>query len=404
MNGMEKIKVVHVITRFDKGGSAENTFLTLRGLDKRKYEVILVKGLSNESYMGTAESRAIEEGLKELQREGVRIRTIPALIRKIQPLSDFHALVDLIKIFREERPHIVHTHTSKAGILGRWAAFVTGVPIIVHTPHGHVFWGYFNTYITLIYIFLEKLTARITDKIIALTEREKRDHLKYNIAREYKFSVIHSGVDLRKFLNATQNSAEVKAKLGIAKESFVIGTVGRLTHIKGHRYLIEAATKIVSARKNMVFVILGDGELWTSLRMMALNQGINEKVLFLGWRSDVAEIISTFDVFVLPSLNEGMGRVLVEAMAIGKPIVASDVGGIPDLIIHGKNGFLVPPADSEALAMAIMELYRNPTLRINMGQQGKAMSVSFSVESMIQKIDQLYTDLFKNLSSRSFPF
>jgi len=393
---MEKIKIIHVITRFDKGGSAENTFLTVKGLDKSKYEVILVRGLSHESQMGAAESKAVAQSLDEAQRKGVRIKALPTLIRKIQPLSDFDAFIDLIKIFREEKPHIVHTHTSKAGILGRWAAFLTGVPIIIHTPHGHVFWGYFNKYVTLIYVLLERLTARITDRIITLTEQEKRDHLRYQVAREYKFSVIHSGVELNRFYTTKLTTPEIKAKLGIPREAFIVGTVGRLTHIKGHRYLLEAAAKIHRARSDMIFIILGDGELMHDLKMLADISDIKEKVLFLGWRSDVAEIISIFDIFVLPSLNEGMGKVLVEAMALGKPIIASDVGGIPDLVTHDKNGLLVPPADSQSIAMSIETLYRDPSKRVKMGESGKIIAESYSAVSMIQKIDRLYGDLIKD--------
>ncbi|MEI8174274.1 MAG: glycosyltransferase, partial [Deltaproteobacteria bacterium] len=145
---MEKIKVIHVITRFDKGGSSENTFLTVQGLAKEKYEVILIRGLSEESRMGTEEAAAVERNLTEAEKSGVKVITIPGLVRSIQPLNDLKTLLNLIRIFKNERPHIVHTHTSKAGILGRWAVFFAKVPIIVHTPHGHVFWGYFNKWKT----------------------------------------------------------------------------------------------------------------------------------------------------------------------------------------------------------------------------------------------------------------
>ena len=194
-----KVKVIHIITRFDKGGSAENTFLTIKYLDKERYGVILARGLSKEFDLGAQEAQAVENNLAEAKRNGVKIVTIPELVRRIHPLYDLKAFVTLIKIFREECPHIVHTHTSKAGLLGRWAAFFARIPIIVHTPHGHVFWGYFSRWKTLVFVFLEKLTAYITDKIITLTEQEKRDHLRYNIASEDKFLHVHSGVDLTKF-------------------------------------------------------------------------------------------------------------------------------------------------------------------------------------------------------------
>jgi glycosyltransferase involved in cell wall biosynthesis len=390
---MGKIKVIHVITRFDKGGAAENTFLTVKGLDSSRYEVILIRGLSYESNMGPSETRAVESSLEDAGSTGVKIFTIPELVRRIDPFNDFKTVLKLIRIFREERPHIVHTHTSKSGILGRWAARLTGVPIIIHTPHGHVFWGYFNRWKTAVYIFLERLTASITNRIITLTEQEKKDHLRYHIADENKFTVIHSGVDLRKFSDTQVNAAEMKNKLGIAQGAFVVGTVGRLTPVKGQKYLIEAAAKILNKISEIGFVLLGDGELMNELKMQAASAGISDKVKFLGWREDVAEVMSTFDLFVLPSLNEGMGKVLVEAMAAGKPIIASDIGGMSDLVIHGKNGLLISPMNSDALANSIELVLRNSRMRTNMGEEGQRLSQEYDANSMISKIDCLYLQL-----------
>ncbi len=389
---MEKIKVAHVITRFDKGGSAENTFLTVRGLDKKKYDVLLIKGLSQESRMSEQEETAVAMNLSDAEKNGVRIINLPSLVRSIAPLKDFKALFSLIGIFRRERPAIVHTHTSKAGILGRWAAFLAKVPVIIHTPHGHVFWGYFNRWKTSIFIFLERLTVPITEKIITLTEQEKKDHLRFSIAPERKFTVIHSGVDLSKFSGATVDAFKMRKKLGIPEEAFVVGTVGRLTLVKGHRYLLEAAAKVVPERQNTVFAFLGDGELLTELTEMASSLGIKDHVKFLGWRPDVADVMATFDIFVLPSLNEGMGKVLVEAMAMGKPIIASNVGGIPDLVKHGENGILTEPGNVSVIAECIDILYNNSRID-EMGRMGKSIASNFSADSMIMKLDRLYTSL-----------
>ena len=390
---MGKIKVIHVITRFDKGGSAENTFLTVRGLDKEKYDVMLIRGLSQESRMSEQEAAAVEKNLTEAEKNGIRIITLPELVRNISPVSDFKTLFSLINIFRQERPDIVHTHTSKAGILGRWAAFFAKVPIIVHTPHGHVFWGYFNRLKTSAFVFFERLTARITDRIITLTEQEKKEHLRFAIASEGEFTVIHSGVDLTGFSNAKVDAPEMRKKLGIPEESFVVGTVGRLTPVKGHRYLIEAAAELVRQKTDILFVFLGDGELLNDLTEMASALGIKDHVKFLGWRPDVADVMATFDIFVLPSLNEGMGKVLVEAMAMAKPIIASNVGGIHDLITDGENGLLVSPADHEAIADAILSLYRDPAKTKRLCEKGKAIAAGYSADAMIQKIDHLYDEV-----------
>jgi glycosyltransferase involved in cell wall biosynthesis len=343
--------------------------------------------------MGPSETGAVESSLEDAGRTGVRILTIRELVRRIYPLSDLRAFFKLIRIFREERPHIVHTHTSKAGLLGRWAARLAGVPVIIHTPHGHVFWGYFNRWKTAVYIFLERLTATITDRIITLTGQEKKDHLRHHVTHENKFTVIHSGVDLCRFSNVQAHGTEMKNKLGIPERTFVVGTVGRLTHIKGHKYLIEAARKILLTRPDMTFIFLGDGELMNDLKSQAASSGIYDKVRFLGWREDVAEVMSTFDLFVLPSLNEGMGKVLVEAMAMGKPIIASHVGGISDLIKNEENGLLVPPEDAEAIARSILILHSSPMKRKEMGEKGKAIAVEYGADSMVQKIDRLYGEL-----------
>jgi len=303
------------------------------------------------------------------------------------------AFFALIKILRNERPDIVHTHTSKAGILGRWAAFFVRVPVIIHTPHGHVFWGYFGKLKTRIFILLEKISALVTDRLIMLTEQEKNDHLHFHIAPENKFSVVHSGINLDEFSNTSVDPASMKRRLGVPEDNLIVGTVGRLTSIKGHRYLIEAARKIAGSRPDTTFVILGDGELLDELKNMVTRSDIEENIKFLGWRSDVAEVMSTFDIFALPSLNEGMGRVLVEAMALGRPIVASNIGGIPDLVVDGENGYLVPVGDVESLAARIRKLLDDPEKREEMGECGKKIAIDYSANAMVQKIDRVYRKL-----------
>lgn len=390
---MARNKVIHIITRFDKGGSAENTFLTVVGLDRERYEVVLVRGVALESAMDAAKARAVERNLEEARQAGVRIVTVPALVRDIHPLKDLAAFCRLLQILREERPAIVHTHTSKAGILGRWAAWLARVPIVVHTPHGHVFWGYFSRLATVLFVLAEKITSAVTDKIIVLTEQEKKDNIVRRIAPESKFAIIHSGVALARFAGAAGDAAEAKKELGIPADAFVVGTVGRLTRIKGQKYLLAAAQKTLARTPGAYFVLLGDGELAVDLRAQVASYGIAGNVRFVGWRDDVSKIMSAFDVFVLPSLNEGMGKVLVEAMALGKPIIASAAGGITDLIVPGENGILVPCADADAIAQSIELMRADPALRIRMGARGRQMAVNYGAELMVRKIDSLYVEL-----------
>jgi glycosyltransferase involved in cell wall biosynthesis len=388
-----RIKVVHIITRFDKGGSAENTFLTVRGLDKDRYDVVLVKGASPPGNPEDPEAAAIQANMTAAREHQVRLIGLRHLVRNLKPFSDIIAFFSLLNIIWREKPHIVHTHTSKAGILGRWAAWFCRVPIIVHTPHGHVFWGYFNRWQTRMFILFERWTARITNAIVTLTPQEKEDHLRFRIAPEEKFAVIHSGVDLRTFRADLYQPSETKALLGIPPEMTVVGTVGRLTAVKGQEVLIRAASELIRQGEKIFLVLLGDGELRRDLEELRLRLDIAEYVRFLGWRPDVARIMAVCDIFCLPSRNEGMGKVLVEAMAMGKPIIASSIGGIPDIVRSGENGILVPVGDAAAWAEAIARLCRDPEKRRRMGDAGMQMAPRYSSEEMIKKIDQLYGKL-----------
>ena len=323
----------------------------------------------------------------------VRLIGLRHLVRDLNPFSDIIAFFSLLNIIWSEKPHIVHTHTSKAGILGRWAAWFCRVPIIVHTPHGHVFWGYFKSWQTRLFILLERWTAQITNAIVTLTPQEKEDHLRFRIAPEKKFTVIHSGVDLRTFRADLYQPSETRALLGIPPEMTVVGTVGRLTPVKGQEVLIRAASELIRRREKIFLVLLGDGELRRDLEELSLRLGIAEYVRFLGWRPDVARVMAACDIFCLPSLNEGMGKVLVEAMAMGTPIIASSIGGISNIVRSGENGILVPAGDEAAWAEAIVRLCRDPEERRRMGDAGMQMAPRYSSEEMIKRIDRWYEEL-----------
>ncbi|NIO49830.1 MAG: glycosyltransferase [Candidatus Aminicenantes bacterium] len=399
---MENIKVLHIITRFDKGGSAQNTYLSLLGLKKKNYKLSLISGLSLESEMKHQEIDAKEKDIQILESEKIEFIQCPSLVRRINIIKDIKAFFDMWRIIKKNNPIIVHTHSSKAGLMGRLAAKLAGVPIIVHTPHGHIFFGYFGPLKTKLFIILEKLASRITDKIVALTNREKKDHILFKVASEDKFSVIYSGIDPNMLKeSSSEEKQNLKKELGIPENSLIVGTACRLVPIKGPEFLVKASKYIISKYPDTYFMFTGDGPLEQDLKRKALEMGISENIVFLDWRDDLAKIISIYDVFVLPSLNEGMGRVLVEAMALGKSIVASNIGGIPDLVIHGKNGFLVPPKNPEELAKYIQVLLEDKDKREKMGLKGKEMSLNFGAESMIEKIASLYEELLiqKNICS-----
>jgi glycosyltransferase involved in cell wall biosynthesis len=367
------IKIIHVITRLDMGGSAQNTLLTALHHDSQHYNVCLIKGSTLESAMTKAETRLVEDQLKTAKKQGIEIIDVPSLVRRISPINDLRALVALFRLMHKTEPHIVHTHTSKAGILGRLAAWLARVPTIIHTPHGHVFYGHFGRLLSRIFLQVERLLGRITHHQIALTPEESNDYLNLSVAKSNNISVIHSGVDLNCFKRSKTESNPGRNELGIPPDSLVVGYVGWLIPIKGVTYLVKAMSEVVQRHPNSLLLLVGKGdekgEEEIKLRERVASLGLADRVRFLGWRPDVDEIMGCFDIFVLPSLNEGMGRVLVEAMATGLPIVASSVGGIP------------------------ADLLSDEARRKHMGETGKKMCLPYSVEAMVEKIDNLYLRL-----------
>lgn len=385
-------KVIHIITRLDMGGSAQNTLLTCMGFSE-KYHVILAHGLSHESHMTAAESRSVAKFVAKAENKGVTVIPISSLIRKINPFMDLRAFISLWRLIIREKPAIVHTHSSKAGILGRWAAKMAGVRRIIHTPHGHVFFGHFGSLASRLFLLVEKLSLFITDCMIALTEGEKKDYITLLNLRPESIEIIHSGVDINRYMKTRIKIKEKKISLGLNSGKLVVGSVGWLLPIKGPMVLLKAMDRIWLNRSAVQLVYVGKGELEEKLKSESFRMGVSDSVTFLGWRNDVHEIMPVFDLFVLPSLNEGMGRVLVEAMASGKPVVGSNVGGIPDLIKNGHNGLLVEPGDEIDLSVAIEKVLTDKKMRDEMGRKGQTMARKFGVERMVEKIDDVYATL-----------
>ena len=385
-------KILHIITRLDMGGSAQNTLLSCLKLS-RKYEMVLVCGLSQESNMTDSERGAVKRLINDARANGVKIVQIPSLLRRISLVNDIRALYDLVRIIKTEMPDVVHTHTSKAGLLGRVAAKITKVPFIIHTPHGHVFFGHFGPILSKIFLWLERFLAPLTNRVVALTDGEGKDYTDLSVYSKDKLVKIHSGVDIEKFKQEPVSAIEKKRSLGISRNGLVVGYIGWLIPTKGPMHLLKAMEDVWQNYDDTILVFIGKGDLDVALRAEALKSSANGRVHFLGWRNDIDEIMPIFDILVLPSLNEGMGRVLVEAMAAGKPVVASRVGGIPDLVQDDYNGLLVPPGDEKALAASIKLLIDDPEKAKMMGQHGRELCLHFSLERMIEKIDNLYEEL-----------
>lgn len=377
----DAVRILHVITRLDRGGSATNTLLTVAGLPA-PFRQSLVFGRTEEP-----------PALAQTLHGKVEMVEIPELVRNPSPVNDLRALLTLYRVIRRGRFDLVHTHTSKAGILGRLAAWLAGAPRIVHTPHGHAFSGYAGRATTRLFILLERAAARFTDRIIGLTDQEVRDHLDRGIGRPGQFTSIPSGVELAGFEKPPDAPPVLKTSLGLPPTACVLGCVGRLEPVKGHRVLLDAFADLAPRFPELCLALVGDGELLPELGAQARQAGLADRVRFLGWRDDIASVLHAFDVFVFPSLNEGMGRALVEAMAAGRPIVASRAGGIPEVLGGGQAGLLVAPGSAPDLARGIETLLLDPALGARLGEVARERARAYSVDAMLEQIETLYREL-----------
>lgn len=377
--------MLHVITRLVVGGAQENTLLTVRHLDRTRYEVTLASGPS----IGP------EGNLEAEIPEDVTFVRIPELVRLPHPLKDPVALQKLYRLMRRGGYHLVHTHTTKAGILGRIAAGWARVPAVVHTPHGHAFHGYLGPLGSLALRRVEAALARRTDAIICLTEAERTDHLRLGVGRPERFEVIHSGVELARFRSPDVDPEVKRRELGLGDRARIVGCVARLVPVKGVQVLLEAVPRIRERVPDAVVVFVGDGELRPQLERRARELRVDGAVRFLGLRRDVAELVPLFEVAALPSLNEGMGKAAVEAMAAGKPVVASATSGLVDVVRDGRNGVLVPPGDPEALAWAIADLLTHPERARRLGETAREDAQAYGVEVMMARLEALYERLLQ---------
>lgn len=383
-------KVVHIITRLDRGGSARNTMLTVLGHDREHFEPVVITGEAGGCDAQGGHAATIDN-LRLLEKEAIRYHTVASLVRHIKPLADVRALWQLVRLLREERPHIVHTHTSKAGVLGRLAAWITGVPVIIHTPHGHVFYGHFSAMPSWIFLQIERALGWITDRLIGLTPAETREHLERGVGQADRFAVVPSGIDLDRFRKARSNGKIVPDWFGCPSSAYIVGSVGWLTSVKGHRFLVDALARLTNEHHNLHLVIVGAGDQYGPLLRQAEQAGISHTVHLLGHREDIDTCLAGFDSFVLPSLNEGMGRALIEAMATGLPVIASRVGGIPALIEDEKNGLLVPAGNSSALADAIRKVADDAAWAVELGAHARqTIDASYGVTAMVQSIESTY--------------
>jgi glycosyltransferase involved in cell wall biosynthesis len=334
-------------------------------------------------------------------RQDIEFTFVPSLIRPLSPFSDLRALWSLYRICRQKRFDMVHTHGSKAGIIGRWAAWLAGCKLMVHTCHGSVFSGYAGRFMSRLFVSAERLTARITEHIITLTPEGMEEFLSCRIASEHKFSTIPSGVEIESLeARSGDNGTAAREAMGLPLEGPIIGSVGRLDWIKGYDLLVEASALVLKKRPDVWFAVAGDGHERSALEEQIHRLRVADRWRLIGWRDELNLIYRAFDLSVLPSRNEGMGRAAVEAMTCGLAVVATAVGGLPSVVEDEVTGILVPPEDPRALADAILKLLENEATRRKMEAEGPRRAQElFSKEVMIKRIDKLYTRLFETIEA-----
>ena len=336
---------MRIIARLNVGGPAIHVSLLTAGLQDAAFSSTLVAG-----QIGQAEG-----DMAYLAHEmGIRPTIIPELGREISPLDDVRALAALVRLMRQTQPHVVHTHTAKAGFLGRVAAYLSGVPVIVHTYHGHVFYGYFGRLKTSIFIIMERLTALLSDAILTISDRLQSDLLAFHIAPSDRIRVVPLGLNLSPLVDLDTARGVLRSELGCAADVLLVTIVGRLVPIKNHELFLAAAQQVLVEMPGVRFVIVGDGERRAELEEFTRQLGLADAVHFIGWRRDLPTIYADTNVLALTSRNEGTPVSILEAMAAGVPVVATAVGGVSDVLKNGELGILVPPDDPTAMAAAIL--------------------------------------------------
>ena len=375
------INILHIHTLPVVSGSGINTLLSMRGMDRSTFEVELACAPGGRLIDLVRESR-------------MKVSTFPNLVQPVNPIRDIPAVLDLYRLIKDRGYHIVHTHNSKAGFLGRLAARLADVPVIIHTVHGFAFHDMEPLWRQTLFRNLERLASRWCDKMIFISQPLIDWALREGIGSSDKMIKIYSGIDLNRFTPVSQDQKELnRARWGLGKKDPVIGMVSKLWDGKGHTVLIEAFREIKKEMPDARLVIVGEGYLYPVLRGLAEGYHLADSILFTGFQMNVSELISTFDVAVLPSFFEGMGRVLLEAMAMERPVVASRVGGIPDLIKNGVNGLLTPPGDVRALADALKKVLSDKGLAHEMGRLGREMTTDqFNSDAMVRSIQGLYRE------------
>lgn len=394
---MRRLKILFIITRLIQGGAQKMALSMAEQLSRKGHSVVLACG----------PQAGVEGSLLPLARKmNIEVIVVNGLVREEHPLKDFLAMASLYWLIDGRKFDVVHTHTSKAGIIGRIAARMAGVPVIIHSSHGHVFSPGANIpgvsnrkLMTKVFWLAEKIVAGMCHRIVTLTEMEKQDWIKLGLAPASKIEVLYNAIPLEEFDPDSVSAGEktrFKSLLGLEPFHKIVTITGRLTSEKGHDYLLEAIKLVAGKIPDVRLLIAGEGPERPDLEMLARKYGITQNVVFLGLRDDVKHILAISDLFVLASRYEGFGLVLLEAMAMRVPVIAAGVGGVPEIIDDGVTGILARHGRPDEFAAGITELLQNSEKAGRIASAGRQIVArDFSLAKMVDGFENLYLKLYK---------
>jgi len=380
------VRVVNIVTRLIVGGVSPHVENLMRGLDRTRYEQQLVCGLE-----GLGEKSAREH----FDTQGMSPILVPYLVGNPRlNVSDALAFAFILRLLRRQRPVILHTHASKAGLLGRVAARLSGVPIVVHTFHGLVLKEHYGRVKTNGVRAVERWLARLSDCLITVSDQDKKDLIACRVASAEKIEVIPLGLELKQFIDNKKQRGVLHRELCLDSTTRLLGIIGRIVPIKNHRLFFDAMARVLAEYSTAHLVVVGDGHLRPEMERYARDMGIEKKVSFLGWRHDLAQVYADLDVVVISSKNEGTPVTAIEAMAAGRPVVATRVGGLPDVISDGVTGYLVKPDNVEQLSCAVQRVLReDETTNRLICRARESVKHKFAVERLARDMDLLYRRL-----------
>jgi glycosyltransferase involved in cell wall biosynthesis len=379
-----EIRIVRIFSRLNVGGPSLHVIHLAAGLAPQGYDTRLVVGRESER----------EGSLLDLAlARGVNVHALDGLGREIHPLGDLRALFGLWRLLRDFRPHVVHTHTAKAGVLGRLAAIAARVPVVVHTYHGHVLRGYFGALVNALFRAIERALGALSSALVTVSDSVKEDLVALGVAPAHRIRVVPLGLELDALAGELPRGG-LRREAGIADGEPLVGLVGRLVPIKDVPTFLRAARLLLERRPGVRFSLVGDGEDRAALEAEVLSLELTHAVRFHGWRRDLPAVYGDLDVVVNCSRNEGTPVALIEALAAGRPVVATAVGGTPDLLQRGAFGTLVPAGDAGALADAIEAALANPEAARARARAGRAHVLAHhGVPRLLRDVDALYREL-----------